>query len=322
MIIFTPITFILAISNPVSDCGCFGDAIHLTNWQTFLKNVIITGFAVVVFLERRKYTFISSAIKEWLIIIFIACGFIIFSIYNLKNLPVVDFRPYRIGVNITEDMTYPPDAPVDEYKSTLIYEKDGIQQEFTLENYPSDHSAWIFIDSKSVLVKKGYTPPIHDFGLANIYGDDLTEQVLSYPGFSLLMLSGKLSEADPDDLNRGFNAGFKMAEKDINFYILTASSSEEIMNYDNGQQFLQVDETVLKTMARSNPGYIVIRDAEITAKWSASRLPDPENILDEIEDSYPAKQTRGIFRFIIIFSIIIVLSLICKIIIKRKTKIE
>ncbi|HKL66862.1 MAG TPA: BT_3928 family protein, partial [Bacteroidales bacterium] len=159
---FTPLTLILAISNPVADCGCFGDAIHLTNWQTFYKNIVILVFAIIVFINRKSYRVISKPVTEWLVIAAMTVLFVLFTGYNRKHLPVVDFRPYKIGTDIREDMRIPEGAPADQFETTLIYEKNGEEKEFTLENYPADDTTWTFVDSETKLVKKGYTPPIHD----------------------------------------------------------------------------------------------------------------------------------------------------------------
>ena len=93
--------------------------------------------------------------------------------YNLAYLPVIDFRPYKVGTNLAEAMTVPPDATPDKYDIRFIYEKDGNQKEFTLNDYPADDTSWKFIDQKSVLISKGYVPPIHDFALMTGVGVDV-----------------------------------------------------------------------------------------------------------------------------------------------------
>jgi len=192
MLGFTPLTLYLAIGNPVADCGCFGDAIHLTNWQTFYKNIIISVFVIMVFVNRKKYKTLSSASIEWTAIIIITAAFILFTQYNYRHLPLVDFRPYKTGTNIPENMIIPEGAPTDEYETTLIYEKDGEQKEFFLDNYPSDDTTWAFIDSKTKLIKAGYKPPIYDFSLITPEGQDLTDIILSDTGFNSLRLNRNL----------------------------------------------------------------------------------------------------------------------------------
>ena len=183
------------MTNPVSDCGCFGDAVHLTNWQTFWKNIILLAAVIVLYggLKHAKQRFKTST--EWLLISSAGLIFILFAIFNLRYLPLIDFLPYKTGVKIADKMMIPEGAPADIYETTFIYEKDGKRKEFTINNYPANDTSWKFIDQKSVLVKKGYKPPIHDFSITSPGGEDLTQKVLSNPGYTVLMISKKLNEA-------------------------------------------------------------------------------------------------------------------------------
>jgi hypothetical protein len=173
MIIFTPLTFILALTNPVSDCGCFGDAIHLTNWETFGKNIVLIIIAAMLYIGRKEIKNIFKTSTEWIIITIAAIMFILFSLFNLKYLPVIDFLPYETSVKIADKMVIPEGAPIDEYQTTFIYEKDNVKKEFTLNDYPANDTTWRFIDQKSILLKKGYQPPIHDFSIKAVNGEDL-----------------------------------------------------------------------------------------------------------------------------------------------------
>ncbi|TFG44474.1 MAG: DoxX family protein, partial [Bacteroidia bacterium] len=268
MLIFTPLTLVLAIANPVSDCGCFGDAIHLTNWQTFWKNVVLMTLVVILFKGRSSVRQICTPKKEWLIIITVIVLFIVFSFLNIRYLQLFDFLPYKTGNNIPEGMKIPEGKPANEYLSTFIYEKDGVKKEFTLENYPADDSTWKFIDQKSKLIIKGYEPPIHDFAISNIEGEDLTDWILANPGYTILMISTKLSKADNKNLDKGFELGSWCASKGMSFYVVTASGSDEVKKYNNGLTICSADETTLKTIVRSNPGYMLLKDGSIYGKWS------------------------------------------------------
>jgi hypothetical protein len=276
MVIFTPVTLILALTNPVSDCGCFGDAIHLTNWQTFGKNVILITLAIVLFTNRKHLKNASPPVTEWIILLLVASLFVLFSLFNLRYLPVIDFLPYKKGVKITDKMKIPEGAPVDVYHSTFIYKKDGLEKEFELNNYPADDTTWKFVDQKSVLVKKGYQPPIHDFLITSADGYDLTQKILSYPGYSLLMISRKLADAKKSHLSKGFQLGSFCMNNGILFYVFTSSVTEEVKSYNNGLQFCSVDETTLKTMVRANPGYILLKNGIIIGKWSWANIPDAD----------------------------------------------
>ena len=276
MVIFTPLTFILALTNPVSDCGCFGDAVHLTNWQTFGKNIVLSAAAVVLYGRTKQLNNRFKVPTEWIVIASAAGLFILFAIFNLKYLPVIDFLPYQKGVKIADKMVIPEGAPADVYETFFIYEKDGNRKEFSLNNYPANDTSWKFVDQRSVLIKKGYQPPIHDFSITSLEGEDITQKVLSNPGNTVLMVSKKLREAAIKNLSEGFELGSYCMRNGIDFYILTASGTAEAKSYDNGLIFCSVDETTLKTMIRANPGYILLKEGTILGKWSPANIPGKE----------------------------------------------
>ncbi len=279
MIVFTPLTLVLALTNPVSDCGCFGDAVKLTNWQTFGKNIILLILALILWLNRKKVAEHLSSARQWIIIAGVSILFILFSFYNLIYLPVIDFLPYKEGIKIADQMIIPEGAAPDKYETTFIYEKNGVQKEFDLSNYPADDTTWKFIDQKSILIEKGYEPPVHDFVISTPEGDDLTNSILSNPGYTLLMTAKKLGEAKYTRLHEGFDFGKFCMNNGIDFYVLTASGVDEIRGFSNDLKFCNVDETTLKTMVRTNPGYILIRDGTIIEKWSWAEVPEKEWIL-------------------------------------------
>ncbi len=280
MLIFTPLTLILAITNPVTDCGCFGDAIHLTNWQTFGKNIFLMIPAVILFTGRNQVRRIRTVKMESLIILIVTLLFIIFSLLNLRYLQLFDFLPYKTGVNIPESMLIPEGKAADEYLTTFIYEKEGVRKEFTLENYPANDSTWIFVDQKSKLIKKGFMPPIHDFSITTIEGEDLTDWILANRGYTILMVSTKLKKADKKDLDKGFELGLWCKEKGMSFYVVTASGTDEVKGYSNGLTICTADETTLKTIVRSNPGYMLLKEGSIYGKWSSANLPPKEQFIN------------------------------------------
>lgn len=280
MSIFTPLTLVLALTNPVSDCGCFGDAIHLTNWQTFSKNIILLVPAIILFIKRKEIETSGKQVREWAIMAVVTLFILLFAAYNLRYLPVIDFLPYSKGTHIRDKMIIPEGKPADRYETTFIYEKDGVQKEFTLENYPADDTTWKFVDQKSILVSKGYQPPIHDFFITTADNIDITDQILSSENYIILMISKKLDEADPEELQNGFKLGKFCLENNLGFYIVTASGADEINKYRNGFTICQGDETTLKTIVRANPGYMLLKDGTITAKWSWANVPEDEELLE------------------------------------------
>ena len=295
MVVMTLVTLWLAVANPIEDCGCFGDAVKLTNGQTLAKNIVLLILAVVVAWQPlRMFRFIPKSIQS--IVVSLTVIFIVAtSLWCLYSLPIFDFRPYHIGANIREGMEIPDDAPQPKFETTFLMEKDGVQKEFSLDDYPD--STWTFIDSKTVEIEKGYVPPIHDFsieliasspqlgGLRGAIGDDLTDQILSDPNYTILLISPHLEQAD--DTNFGeINLIHEYAqEHGIAFYCLTASTEKPISRWIEmtGAEypFCATDETTLKTMIRSNPGLMLLRNGVVVGKWSHNRLPKAENLLSE-----------------------------------------
>ena len=136
MLVMTPFTLYLAIENPVPDCGCFGDALVLTNWQTFGKNVVLLIASVVV-MSRPKLMFrVMTWRVQWIVITYSVVFIVAVAVYCLNNLPILDFRPYKVGTNIKEAMAYSDGAELPEYETTFILEKDGQRREFSIEDYP------------------------------------------------------------------------------------------------------------------------------------------------------------------------------------------
>ena len=274
MSFFTVLTFILALTNPVSDCGCFGDAIILTNWQTFFKNVVIMGFVFVVFFSKDLYPQVRSITTEWAILgIYFLAG-IFFSLYNYRHLPVLDFRPFSIGTHIPSAMRIPEGATPDVYETKLIYRNlsSGQSEEFSIENFPRDTDEWEFVDSESVIVSKGYEPPIHDFIITDSNKDDITSDITGFPGYTLLLISYDLEKADPDAValsEKFYNLSLRF--NDLNFFGITATSSDKSaviadslkLNY----HFMLADEIMLKTVVRSNPGLVLLSNGTVMAKW-------------------------------------------------------
>jgi len=179
-------------------------------------------------------------------------------------------------------MFIPEGKPVDEYKTSFIYEKDGVKKEFTLENYPYDDSTWVFVDQVSVLVKKGYEPPIHDFAIT-CHNEDITDRILGDEGYTMLMICDKIEDAPEKKLAEGFRLGSYLEENGISFYVVTASTlgPADITGYD--LDICSGDEITLKTIVRSNPGYMLLKEGTITGKWSSASLPEKEFFSGDIQ---------------------------------------
>jgi len=242
MLIMTPLTLWLALANPISDCGCFGDAVVLTNWQTFWKNVVLLAMAVIV----RKWPlemmrFVSKS-NQWIVINFTALFIIIVSGWSLYDLPYFDFRPYHIGTNLRQGWQQMLDGEDSPYVDLFIERTDN--------------------------------------------GKDITDSVLNDPGYTFLLVSPHLENADDSQLDR-INELYEYAE-DMNypFYCLTSSGRKGLHRWQEitGAEypFCQTDETVLRTVIRSNPGLLLVKDGTIIGKWSHNRLPVTEEDKAEV----------------------------------------
>ena len=224
------------------------------------------------------------------------------SLWSLYTLPTFDFRPYHVGADIRKGMEIPEDVPQPQFETTFIMEKDGVQQEFSLDNYPD--STWTFIDSKTIQTEKGYVPPIHDFSITLRGSDeDITDQVLSRAGYTLLLIAPHLERADDTNFGEINQLHEYAIEHDIPFYCLTASTDKPIRRWIEltGAEypFCTTDETTLKTMIRSNPGLMLLRDGVVAAKWSHNQLPTVERLLSPATSSTPGKIVEILLWFVL-----------------------
>ena len=281
MLVMTPITLYLAISNPISDCGCFGDAIVMTNWQTFYKNVVLCVIlAIIALLQNQSRPWLSNMGASIVTLLPILISFGI-SIYCYNLLPILDFRPYKKGNNIIEGMQIPEDAPLDKYETTFFYEKDGVEQAFTLDNYPAEDSTWTFVRQESKLIEQGFVPPIHDFSIITEDGD-ITDLVLEDAGYTLLVISHKVEKASTKNIKcvKSTIANAKKAGAKVIW--LTSSYSDDIekfkSEYGINDTFGATDDITLKTIVRSNPGLVLIKDATVIEKWHHNSLPTKEKL--------------------------------------------
>ena len=281
MTAMTVLTLWIFVADPVKDCGCFGDALKLTNGETLLKNIVLSACAALVAWRPVDMARFISRSNQWIVRYYTVAYIVITSVYCLYTLPIFDFRPYHVGMNIKQGMEIPEGAEQPEFESTFLLKKNGETREFTLDNYPD--STWEYVDTRTVQTKKGYEPPIHDFALTSCdTGEDITEQVLTKKGYTFLLVSPRLAVAD--DSNFGdIDQIYEYAEENgADFYCVTASANNEIERWRDltgaEYQFCNADETTLKTMIRSNPGLMLLKDGTIIDKWSHNALPQTDDL--------------------------------------------
>jgi len=279
MVFFTIITLVLALTDKVADCGCFGDAFKLTNWQTFYKNLVILPFAVLVFWQRKKYKEEVSILTSWMSFAFLLVASVYLNFYSLRHLPLINYRPYKIGQNIWNGMQTPLNAPADVYDIKLVYQKNGVKKEFTEQNYPWQDTTWTFVEQKTTLVKKGYITPIHDFSILSPTNGDITEKVLKKRGIVYLFIAPNLTDANIENAKKANEIYQICKKKSIPFMCLSSSTGKQVEQFRSltGAQYpiYATDETALKTAMRSNPGLMMLLDGTITGLWSGRDIPDP-----------------------------------------------
>lgn len=294
MLFMTPFTFYLALFDPVSDCGCFGDALVISNWETFFKNVVLLAASIILFIYNQKLLQAYTFKVYWFVALYAYVFCFAFAFINYTELPIIDFRPYKVGVNIPDAMSIPANAPQSEEKYAFIYEKDGVKKEFSLDNYPEGDSTWTFVEQKVEVIKPGYIPPINNFSITNTEGNDITDSILQNTKGVFLLISSKLEKANDADIEQINNIYDFAAEENIPFYCLTASDEDQIKEWRNNTgaeyPFCFTDETTLKTIIRSNPGLVLIKDGTILQKWSHNDLPEEEQI-ENVMNGYLSGKT-------------------------------
>ncbi len=288
MAFFTPLTLILAIKNPVTDCGCFGDALILTNWETFWKNIALSIITLFLFYKKKQFkswfNFLEQTIMLVSAIVFILC----IESHSYRHLPIIDFRPYATGKNISEGMKVPEGAPLDEYRITLQYKNKhtGEIKDFTEADYPwQDSLNWVFHDSKEKLIKEGYKPEIHGFTIEHPTLGNITEELLQNSDYTFLVIAYNINKTNPASQEKLNRLAAYAQEKGYSFYCLSASGPDDIKKYTTAHpanyEFCTSDEILLKTMIRSNPGLMLLRSGTILDKWGYRDIPEVDEIKDK-----------------------------------------
>ena len=245
MVAMTPLTLWLAIADPIHDCGCFGDALVLTNWQTLWKNLVLLGAAIVVWKWPLEQPRLISRTNQWIVMNYTLVFILLFiSAKSLYTLPQFDFRPYHIGADIREG-----------WNKMMEGEESPFQD--------------LFIEQMET-------------------GEDLTEQILNNPDYTFLLIAPHLEQADDsrlDEINQMYEYSL---ENDYTFYCLTASGEKAIERWRDltGAEypFCQTDDITLKTIIRSNPGLVLLKDGKVIRKWSHNDLPTEEELATKLED--------------------------------------
>lgn len=267
IVFFTFLTFYSAYFNKVTDCGCFGDAIKLTPWESFNKDLVLLVFILILFFGRKYIQPLFSKNIRSIIIFASFVGCLALTYQVLQHLPIKDFRPYKIGANITEGMTVPEDAPKAVFDYDWKFKVDGQEKIITTNgDYPKVEGEFIGVDTKEI--QAGYEPPIHDFAIER-EDEDFTEEFLA-ADHVIMVLAYNLSMTEREGyagVRKMTNEALKKGYKVIGLSASSQSVMEELTDqYKLNFKFYFCDETALKTIVRSNPGILELQKGTIMQK--------------------------------------------------------
>ena len=267
ILFFTFLTFYSAYYNKVTDCGCFGDAVKLTPWESFTKDVILLVMILVLFKWRRQIKRVFRPYTTRLIVLggLLFCIFLAY--YVLNHLPVVDFRPYKINANIPEGMVVPDDAPKPIFEYAWKFNVNGEEQVIvTNGEYPTVDGEFVGVETEEI--QAGYEPPIHDFTL-ELSGVDYTAELMEEEKL-LMVIAYDIAKTDIS----AFPSVKEVTDKAkaMGYRVMGTSASNEsrtgpfIDKYNLNFPFYFTDETTLKTIVRSNPGILILKKGTILQK--------------------------------------------------------
>lgn len=276
IVMFTFLTFYSAYFNVVKDCGCFGDALKLTPWQSFTKDIILLFFILILFFNKKlvkplfNYTVQNIAIYASIVLSSLM------GVWVLNHLPIIDFRPYKVGNNIQKGMLIPEGAEKSVVEMVFIYKVDGVDKEFTEKDLMAIPQGAVFVDRKDKVITEGYIPPIHDFTMEKD-GSDYKDEFLAEPKL-ILVTAYDLVNADKDGLSKLENLNQKAKAKGYKVIGMTASSAEEIAavkkQFGLTFDFYFCDVITVKTIERANPSIVILDKGTIKQKVHHNDIAD------------------------------------------------
>ena len=295
IIFFTFLTFYSAFFEVVTSCGCFGDAIPLTPWQSFSKDLVLLFFIVIIYLNRDSIRSVISSVKaQQVIVAFIILISLGFSLYTYNFLPVLDFLPYKKGNNLPSLMVMPAGAEPDLYEITytLKHKQTGETKTMSDKEYLKteiwkDINWEIFGDSESKLIKKGYDVKIKDLKISDSMGTDYTTEIIENPYYNLVIVAYDLDKTNLKAIG-DMNAIAMNAAEDFNIrtVLLTSASAEGAEQFSKENKLLMeifyADAIPLKSMVRANPGLMLLKNGTVIDKWHFHSAPT----YDELAKTY------------------------------------
>lgn len=281
MAFFTMVTLNDAMYSPVPDCGCFGDALVISNWQTFYKNLVIDALLLIVFLSRNRVIRWFKLKVEWAILMVSIFAFIVFEVYNIRHLPVIDFRDWKVGNKMVNDNPLPM-----KYYLTYKNKDTGEEKEYLSPNYPYSDSIWMsqweFIEQRFV----DPNPLLHDLRIEDENGNDYTDQIIANPGYQFILIAFDLNSANFKNFDQVVEISNEDNESRWSFVVLTSSLPEEVSQFKENNlpytDYFFADDITMMAMIRSNPGLLLLKNGVIQGKWHYNDFPS----VSEIEQEY------------------------------------
>lgn len=283
MVFFTIVTFFDALYNPVPDCGCFGEAIKLSNWGTFYKNVFLLVPTLIIFFSHKYRKITISQKKQDTVAALFVIAFLMVSYYSYTNLPAIDFREWKEGKDMKQ---------TGKEKYYLIYKnkESGEKKKYLSSEIPHEDSVWMsnweFVEQQiddSQLERK------HHLQITDFNNNDMTREIIENPDYQFLIAAHSLEKADERGLKKIVKLYKKLSDKGYDFALLTSSLEKQTKElerkYDTSLPAYQADGIELKAMIRSNPGLLLLQDGVVKQKWHYSNIPDTKEILKK----YPVK---------------------------------
>ncbi|SEA70020.1 DoxX protein [Flavobacterium gillisiae] len=276
IVFFTFLTFYSAYYDVVKDCGCFGDALHLTPWESFTKDIVLLFFILVLFINQKlvKPLFANSAQNIIAYASIILCMFM--AVWVLNHLPLIDFRPYKVGTNIQKGMEIPEGAPQSVVEMIFIYKVNGVDKEFLTDDLMNLPEGATFVDRKDKVITEGYVPPIHDFTMMKD-DSDYKEELLVEPKL-LMFVTYDLTIAEEGGMEKLEKLNHEAKTKGYKVIGMTNSAVEEIekakKKYGLTFDFYTCDAIALKTIERANPSIVVLEKGTIKQKVHYNDIKD------------------------------------------------
>lgn len=278
MIVMTPLTLWLAITDAVPDCGCFGDYLVMSNWATFGKNVVLLAGTIYLVLLNKCVPSLYGPAVQWMVMLLSFILPITISVVGYFTQPMLDFRPYKIGTKLVSNATSPSD---DDY--VFIYARDGVEREFTIDSVPDDDSDWEFIARKAVA-------PSHEhdsIATGNSFavwdnGDDVSDELVTSEQLLLILIPEieKVNIASTFLINELQEYAYRHG---VNVVGVTSASEEQIEEWNDiamaHYPLYSADDSEIKMMARGNPAIVYARDGVVEWKRTLVSI-DPQVIHD------------------------------------------